>query len=149
MLGTHRIRKELSRVDRVATLACAALFVGGFGSLCNCGDVQDTRSARSTSHQQIVKDTRKPRPWITIGKETTYVTRPAGNDGYIDYLAALNEAASAGVTVDNNAGVLLVRAIDLSPLKGRTRTASSRCSGSSLLRPPKGASRSLPNAKWS
>ena len=54
--------------------------------------------------------------WFTISKETTYVTRPLDQDGYVDYLAALNEAASEGVTVENNAAVLLAPAMDLSML---------------------------------
>lgn len=54
--------------------------------------------------------------WFTISKKITYVTRPLDQDGYVDYLAALNEAASEGVTVDNNAAVLLAPAMDLSVL---------------------------------
>jgi hypothetical protein len=59
--------------------------------------------------------------WFTISKETTYVTRPLDKDGYVDYLAALNEAASEGVTVDNNAAVLLAPAMDLSMLSDPDR----------------------------
>jgi hypothetical protein len=61
--------------------------------------------------------------WFTISKETTYVTRPLDQDGYVDYVAALNEAASQGVTVENNAAVLLAPAMDLSGLSesGRVR----------------------------
>ncbi len=52
------------------------------------------------------------RPWIAVGKETTRVTGPVRDDGYIDFLAALNALASAGVTHENNAAVLLAQAID-------------------------------------
>ena len=60
----------------------------------------------------------RPTPWITIGNETSVVTGPVGPNGYVDYLAALNKAISDGVTVDNNAAVLLVRAIEISSLNG-------------------------------
>ena len=44
-----------------------------------------------------------PKPKITIGKETTYITEPLRPDGYPDYVAALNRRASEGVTPENNA----------------------------------------------
>ena len=59
--------------------------------------------------------------WFTISKETTYITRPLDQDGYVDYLAALNEAASEEVTVEINAAVLLAPAMDT---RGVERTRS-------------------------
>jgi len=53
----------------------------------------------------------KPKPKITIGKETTYITEPLRPDGYPDYVAALNQRASQGVTAENNAAVLLLKAL--------------------------------------
>ncbi len=52
----------------------------------------------------------KAKPKITIGKETTYITEPLRPDGYPDYVAALNQRMSAGVTPENNAAVLLQQA---------------------------------------
>ncbi len=51
-----------------------------------------------------------PRPKITVSKQTTYVTGPLRPDGCVDYVAAINERYSRGVTVENNAAVLLCRA---------------------------------------
>ena len=51
-----------------------------------------------------------PQTKVTIGKETTYITRPLRPDGYPDYVAALNEFCSRGVTGENNAAVLLQQA---------------------------------------
>jgi len=48
---------------------------------------------------------------VTISKETTYITAPLRPDGYPDYVAALNQIASQGVTPENNAVVLLIRAL--------------------------------------
>ena len=49
-------------------------------------------------------------PPFTISPETTYLTRPLRDDGYVDYAAATNEQMSHGVTVENNAAVLLLEA---------------------------------------
>jgi len=53
---------------------------------------------------------------FTIGKDTTVITTPLKADGTPDYLAAVEAAASKGVTLDsyapgNNAAVLLVSAL--------------------------------------
>jgi hypothetical protein len=58
---------------------------------------------------------KKPAGKFTISKETTYVTGPLDKDGYIDYAAALNERLGQGVTPENNANVLLWRAMGLQP----------------------------------
>ena len=47
---------------------------------------------------------------IEISKETTVLTEPVVN-GRVDYLAALNKQTSRGVTLENNAAVLFIRAI--------------------------------------
>jgi hypothetical protein len=47
------------------------------------------------------------RPKFTVSKETTFVTGPRDEAGYIDYEAALNERLGKGVTAANNANVLL------------------------------------------
>ena len=57
----------------------------------------------------------KRKPRFTIGKETTYVTGPLDEDGYIDYVAALNERMSKGVTPENNANVVIWKAFGPHP----------------------------------
>jgi lysophospholipase L1-like esterase len=52
---------------------------------------------------------------FTIGKDTTVVTGPLDSAGRIDYVAALNDRLQKGVTVDNNAAVLLWRALGPRP----------------------------------
>jgi peroxiredoxin len=52
---------------------------------------------------------------FTIGKETTFVTGPVDKDGYIDYVAALNERLRQGVTPENNANVLIWKALGPHP----------------------------------
>jgi hypothetical protein len=57
----------------------------------------------------------KPRPKFILGKETTYVTGPLGEDGRIDYVAALNERLRGGVTPATNANVLIWKAFGPRP----------------------------------
>jgi len=47
----------------------------------------------------------EPKPRVTVSKQTTVVTGPLREDGYVDFLAALNQHASDGVTPQNNAAV--------------------------------------------
>jgi hypothetical protein len=61
------------------------------------------------------KKEKKGRGTFTVGKETTHVTGPLDKDGYPDYAAALNERLREGVTPDNNANVLLWKAIGPRP----------------------------------
>ncbi len=48
---------------------------------------------------------------FVISKETTYVTGPVRKDGTIDYVAAINEHLSAGITKENNAAIPMLEAI--------------------------------------
>ena len=49
----------------------------------------------------------EPSRQIRIGRETTYLTDPLTEDGYVDYFAAVEQRYAEGATVDNNAVVLL------------------------------------------
>jgi hypothetical protein len=64
-------------------------------------------------------DEKKPVPKFPVGKETTYVTGPLDEDGYIDFEAALNERLGKGVTPDKNANVLLWKAMGPKPEGGK------------------------------
>jgi hypothetical protein len=62
---------------------------------------------------------KKRRGKITIGKDTTYATGPLDKNGYVDYAAALNERMGKGVTPENNANVLLWKALGPYPEGGK------------------------------
>jgi hypothetical protein len=64
-----------------------------------------------------------PKPRITVGKDTTYVTGPLDKDGYVDYVAALNELRGQGVTPDTNAAVPIWQALGPAP-DGKARPAA-------------------------
>ncbi len=48
---------------------------------------------------------------LTVSKLTTYVSGPCNKDGTINYVTHLNDKYGKGVTPDNNAAVLLLRAL--------------------------------------
>jgi hypothetical protein len=74
---------------------------------------QEKVPARGAAAGTQAETSLKARPRITISKATTRIEGPVDSEGYVDYVAALNEMASRGVTADNNAGVLFVRAFGL------------------------------------
>jgi hypothetical protein len=62
-------------------------------------------------------------PNFSISKETTYITGPLDKDGYVNYMAALNERSGKGVTLDNNANVLIWMALGPKPDGGKAMPA--------------------------
>jgi hypothetical protein len=78
-----------------------------------------------------------PRVLVTISKETTYITEPLRADGYPDYLGDLNQRCSHGVTPENNAAVLLWRAVGPEGIREQDRKDYFRMLGMPLL-PEKG-----------
>jgi hypothetical protein len=47
---------------------------------------------------------------VTLSRDTTYITEPLRQDGYPDYVAALGQRLSRGVTPENNSAVLFINA---------------------------------------
>ena len=52
-----------------------------------------------------------PAPALVISRETTFLTEPLNPDGTVNYLKAINDRYGKGVTPENNAAVLIVRAV--------------------------------------
>src|SRR5260370_30476628 len=59
---------------------------------------------------------------FTVSPETTYITEPLDKDGWPDYVIALNQRLSQGVTPENNANVLIWQALGPHP-EGTTMPA--------------------------
>src|SRR5216683_622251 len=55
---------------------------------------------------------------FTVGTETTYVTEPLDKHGYVDYVTALNQRISKGITPEKNANVLIWQALGPRPEGG-------------------------------
>ncbi len=82
----------------------------------------DRESPSQTGASPPSQRVRKPKLPLTISKKTTYLVGPLDRDGYVDYLAALNQLDSRGVTPEKNAGILLVCAIGTSDFTSEERT---------------------------
>lgn len=84
-----------------------------------CAEDSPTKGAEPKQKSERSKDAAKSKtnskskPLVTLSKETTVLTEPVGKDGYVDYIAAINQRESAGLTPETNAGVFFVRALDL------------------------------------
>ena len=63
----------------------------------------------------LVQEKSSPGRAITLSKETTRVSGPLNEDGYVDYMQVINQRMSDGVTTENNANVLLWKAIGPQP----------------------------------
>jgi hypothetical protein len=76
------------------------------------------KSPRASGDKKKESKTEKiGRGKFTVSKETTYVTEPLDKDGYIDYSRALNKRLRQGVTPENNANVLIWKALGPHPEK--------------------------------
>lgn len=64
-----------------------------------------------------------PSGLVAPSRRTTYITEPLRADGSVDYLAALNQRCSQGVTPEDNASVLIWQAIGPGPQAEATRAA--------------------------
>ena len=84
----------------------------------------EMRSAEPARNAANGADANSPKPKITISKETTYITEPLRPDGYPDYVAALNQRMSQGVTPENNAAVLLIQALGPGIISDNNRAKS-------------------------
>src|SRR5258707_12207393 len=60
----------------------------------------------------------KPIPKFPLGKETTYITEPLDEEGYIDYQSGLNDRLGKGITREKNANVLIWKALGPRPEGG-------------------------------
>jgi hypothetical protein len=75
----------------------------------------DKSAPGKAGDKEGAKPEKQRKPRFTVGKETTYVLGPLTRDGYPDYVAALNQRLSKGVTVANNANVLFWKAFGPQP----------------------------------
>jgi hypothetical protein len=83
------------------TSLCFAIIAAGW---CVESTAQENKPATAAATQ--------PAGWpFAYWKETTYVSKPVRRDGTVDYVAAINQRLSQGVTRENNAAIPLIEAI--------------------------------------
>ncbi len=76
------------------------------------------------------------RPAVRVAYETTRIVEPLGADRLPDYVAALNQAHSKGVTPENNAMVLVIEAVGLDRYKPEQRQKTLKALGMKALEGP-------------
>ncbi|MCP3692794.1 MAG: hypothetical protein GY917_11410, partial [Planctomycetaceae bacterium] len=88
-------------------LCLSLLFLGCTGSEQDKQPAEQPPADKQPAAEKNDQAQDKPRPAslpdrITISRETTRITQPLDDDGYVDYLQALNDQATEGVTPENN-----------------------------------------------
>jgi hypothetical protein len=96
----------MRRLHSVTVFALISAFSPAAG-----GEAPTSGPAPATKGAVPAAAKKAAKPLIAISKETTYITGPLGPDGYVDYVAALNQRASKGVTPENNAAVPFLEAM--------------------------------------
>jgi RNA polymerase sigma factor (sigma-70 family) len=79
------------------------------------GRADDKPTAPELAPARTAAQQGKNKPKFTVSKETTYLTGPLDNDGYVDYETALNKKLGEGVDPQKNANVLLWQALRPEP----------------------------------
>lgn len=92
-------------------LAC--LLAVSFGSL--SPTLADEKKPVGDKPATKSDDKKAAKPKITVAKDVTYFTEPLDENGYVDFVAALNRIYSKGVTPENNAVVPLYKAFGPAP----------------------------------
>jgi hypothetical protein len=105
------IRGLVARVNSVQW-GKVALLLGAAGVLAegSPGWAQQAPAGPGRKAPSATESVQRPPPRIMPSTKTTKVVAPLDEDGYVDYVAALNEIYGRDVTSENNAGLLFVRA---------------------------------------
>jgi hypothetical protein len=104
-----KVRRTGTRPSLIALLTALALIARAPSLLDAQQPTPPTpKPATNDPATQPAKDNRVK---VTISKETTYITGPLRPDGYPDYIRHFDEKLRQGITPDNNATVLLLRAL--------------------------------------
>ncbi|MGO8691413.1 MAG: hypothetical protein ACLQLG_17455 [Thermoguttaceae bacterium] len=108
---------------RRSCLVTALVFVCGMSWCLAAANPDSGAQPAEKPSAAAAKKKAAPKPLLTISKKTTVITAPLRPDGYPDYVAALNELSSKGVTPENNAAVPFIKAMGLgdSPKQYRDR----------------------------
>ncbi len=93
-------------MSRVAIVALCALFGIQMFIASPLAQSEDQVAEAKPGEGKHSKYARSP---ITISPETTVIAGPILENGYVDYIAAMNQQLSQGVTTENNAALLLLQ----------------------------------------
>jgi hypothetical protein len=102
-----RFFKREQTMNFFASLAAISVLVAAIASPLFAADeppTKDDLQAKNASSANL-------KPPFSISKDTTYVTEPLAEDGYVNCVTALNAICSKGAAPENNAVVLLLEAV--------------------------------------
>ena len=95
-----------------------------------CADNGDPKNPPTSEVQPAAVNDAEPagnKPWVpipvTVGIATTRILGPLRPDGYVDYVEALRRHSRRGVTVENNAAMLIWQALGPSHIDAKYRQA--------------------------
>lgn len=105
-----------------------------------------TLSSRAAEPEPAAGPSPARGPLVTISRETTRLTGPLRPDGYVDYLEAMNDRLSRGVTPESNGAVLLWKAVGREWIDEGIRDRYFRALG--IEAPPADTEAFLPLEEW-
>jgi hypothetical protein len=110
--GSSMDIRSLGVLVKTVQWSAVALLLSAAGVLADVGPgwAQQAPGAAASKPLAPTESVHKAPPRITPSTKTTKVVAPFDEDGYVDYVAALNEMYGRNVTPENNAGLLFVRA---------------------------------------
>lgn len=75
-------------------------------------------------HSLFAQESPAPRPQtaLTIGKDTTHITQPLDQDGFVDYMQAVDQLGAKGVTSQSNFEVIVRRVLGPEEILEEIRT---------------------------
>src|SRR5579862_150041 len=107
------LMRRIATCDRLqAAIICVTMIAAGLVVPLRGGQADAKPGARQTG---------KLEPRVTVSVKTTRILQPLDSEGYVDYVAAINQRAIQGVTPENNAGVWFVRGLGISGMKPAAR----------------------------
>ena len=95
------------------------------------------RTEKAAASKSALPLERYPPVRVTISRETTHITSPLAESGYVDYVAALDQHFKKGVTPQNNAAVLMWKVTGPGAINAKSRDEYCRKLGIAPL-PEKG-----------
>ena len=116
--GRSKVIRTFTKTRVAAGLLAAVAMAGGA-----------VRAGQPKSRPASAPATKPAEVNIKIGRATTYILGPLNADGTVNYVVALNAEAAKGVTPDNNAAVLLLRALGPEVLDKSTRQRAFKALG--------------------
>lgn len=107
---------EIREQCGLALLTVAVLICVSVPCPASAGQTGDLPERSDAAPEENQRPARQKQTKITISRETTRLTAPLDERGYVDYVEALNQQMSKGITPETNAAVPIWRALGPGPM---------------------------------